>query len=230
MRIHYLQHVPFEDLGYIEHWAQSNSHTITRTAFYAEESPPGIFNFDFLVIMGGPMGVHDTDQYPWLPEEKNFIKQCVLSGKKVLGICLGAQLIAASLGANVFPNPYKEIGWHSVNRLKNLEMPEFSGMFPDSFLAFHWHGDTFELPTGAIHLAQSEACVHQAFYCPPAALGLQFHLESTAQSIASLIEHCGHELVPSPYIQSSQDMGSKPEFIASSNAIMRDVLDFMVTL
>ncbi|MEW8197867.1 MAG: type 1 glutamine amidotransferase, partial [Candidatus Thiodiazotropha endolucinida] len=111
MRAHYLQHVPFEDLGSIENWLKRSGYEITRTRLYESEELPGIESVDLLVIMGGPMSVNDDQDFPWLVEEKEFIKKVIESGKPVLGICLGAQLIACSLGAEVFSNSVKEIGW-----------------------------------------------------------------------------------------------------------------------
>ncbi|MDA8141279.1 MAG: type 1 glutamine amidotransferase [Desulfobacteraceae bacterium] len=228
MRIHYLQHVPFEGLGYIATWAKHLGHTLSATALYADASPPTSDAFDLLVIMGGPMGVYDTDQFAWLTQEKRFLEKVLRQNKPVLGICLGAQLMADVLGAKVFKNQHKEIGWHPVNRAAAASHTGWEKIFPERFDAFHWHGDTVDLPSGALHLAQSEACRHQAFYYPPAAIGLQFHLESTQESIDQLMEHCGHELVPGPYIQSRQQIHGRKKLIASSNEHMEIVLNYLL--
>ena len=114
MRIHYLQHESHEGLGCIEDWAKRKGHLITSTKFYEDSKLPDLSAFDFLIIMGGSMGVNDEDKYKWLKSEKDFIKRTINSKKPVLGICLGSQLIADALGAKVYPNKYKEIGWMDI--------------------------------------------------------------------------------------------------------------------
>lgn len=227
MRIHYLQHVRFEGLGYIEQWVRKQGHLLSATALYAGEPLPPFDAFDLLIIMGGPMGVYDTDQYAWLLQEKRFLETAFKQDKPILGICLGAQLMADVLGAKIYQNQYKEIGWHAVTRTDAAEGTEFAEVFPERFQAFHWHGDTFDLPAGALHLAQSEACRHQAFFFPPAAIGLQFHLESTWESIDQLITHCGHELVTAPYIQSPADIRNQKALVAPSNTQMDRILNYL---
>lgn len=218
MRLHYVQHVPFEGLGAIAEWAAFRGHSVTGTEvfgspFGASASPgaqgprqndrfrsgqsrfPDLSTFDFLVIMGGPMGVYDDAEHPWLPAERAFINEAIGSGKNVLGICLGAQLIAAALGAPVKRAPHTEIGWYPVElTAAGRQLPVFAD-FPDRFEAFHWHGDMFELPQGAVGAARSAACPHQALVLEEGrVVGLQFHLEETPDSVSALVEHAGHEL------------------------------------
>ncbi|WP_200821297.1 type 1 glutamine amidotransferase [Oceanicoccus sp. KOV_DT_Chl] len=114
MRAHYLQHVPFEGLGSIETWLHTAGYDISSTKLYAAESLPALDGIEMLIIMGGPMSVNDEEQYPWLGNEKTFIQQAIDSGIPVLGICLGAQLIASAMGAKIFANPVKEIGWFPI--------------------------------------------------------------------------------------------------------------------
>lgn len=230
MHLHYLQHVPFEGLGYIAQWAETHGHSISCTSLYAEEPLPALSTFDTLVVMGGPMGVHDTALYHWMTPEKQFIEDALKQNKKVLGICLGAQLIADVLGAKVYPNLEKEIGWHSVTCSPDIQHTHWAKIIPPRFWAFHWHGDTFDLPAGALHLAQSKACCHQAFFYPPTVIGLQFHLEATRQSIAQLIQHCGHELEPAPHVQTADAIEAKTDLIAPSNQLMGSILDYLMQL
>jgi GMP synthase (glutamine-hydrolysing) len=227
MRIHYLQHVPFEGLGCIEPWALHQGHSLSATALFAGDALPDPLSFDWLIVMGGPMGVHDEMEFPWLVQETQFIRQCVRQGKKILGICLGAQLIARALGADVYPNQHKEIGWHPVTSSPGADGTGLGPLLPQTFFAFHWHGDTFGLPNGAVHLAQSEACRHQAFFYPPAVLGFQFHLESTFESIGELIDSCNDELVTAPYIQNRELIQSRRDLVLPSNDLMRRVLEFI---
>lgn len=226
MHIHYLQHVPFEGLGYIEQWAARQGHSLSATALFADEPLPPPESFDLLVIMGGPMGVYDTDRFDWLTREKRFLEKVLKASKPAIGICLGAQLMADVLGAKVYRNPHKEIGWHPVTRTPATQGSGWTEIFPERFQAFHWHGDTFDLPHGALHLCRSEACRHQAFFYPPAALGLQFHLESTRSSIDQLLTHCRDELVTAPYIQSADQIQGEDKWIAPSNGLMHAILDF----
>lgn len=226
MNIHYFQHVPFEGLGYIQEWAHHQGHRVTGTMLHADGRLPEPSDWDCLVVLGGPMGVHDTDQHAWLAREKRCIETALRSGKPVLGICLGAQLIADVLGARVYRNAHTEIGWYAVNPTRTAGSSDVGALFADPFHAFHWHGDTFDIPTGAVHLASSSACRNQAFFYPPAALGLQFHLESTQASIDALIDQCGAELIEGLFIQDAARIRDQSRRIASSNAHMRRILDF----
>lgn len=105
MRAHYLQHVPFEGLGYIESWLRAKGYPVTGTRFFESTRLPSLDEFDILIVMGGPMSANDESTFPWLGQEKEFIRNAIEAGKSILGICLGAQLIASAMGARVFPNP-----------------------------------------------------------------------------------------------------------------------------
>ncbi|MBN2684953.1 MAG: type 1 glutamine amidotransferase [Pontiellaceae bacterium] len=201
MKLHYLQHVKFEGLGQIESWALSQNIEISCTRLFDGDALPPLEQFDALVIMGGPMGIYDHDEHPWLVEEKVFIKRVIDEDKPVLGICLGAQLIADVLGAKVYPGPQKEIGWFPLQRTK--EAPEW---FPETLTAFHWHGDTFDIPDGAVRLASSDACANQGFIVRDHVIALQFHMETTPQSMEALIANCAAELVDAPFIQTIDQM------------------------
>lgn len=225
MHIHFLQHVPFEGLASIRDWIERGGHTVGCTRLYAGDGFPRPEAVDLLIVMGGPMGVHDVDDYPWLTAEKAFLRAVIDAGKRVLGICLGAQLIADVLGARVFPNRQKEIGWFPVTRCTDAESYPLGRLLPDTFMAFHWHGDTFELPPGATHLAQSAACRHQAYAVGGRILGLQFHLETTPESARELIEHGGDELVDGPTIQSADEMLAGSARFSELNRLMFTLLD-----
>lgn len=221
MNFHYVQHVPFENLACIEHWAKEKGYTITSSKMYADDSFPSIGELDWVVIMGGPMGVYDDVQYPWLKKEKNFIEQAIHHGKRVLGICLGAQLIAHVLGAKVYANSYKEIGWFPVSLTDSGKNAKLFHQFPPTFTIFQWHGDTFDLPAGCEHSAYSDACVNQAFTYNENTVALQFHLESTQQSIEQLLIHCGHECEEGgEYIQLPVEIRSQKQFILENNRLL----------
>ena len=196
MHLHYLQHVPFETPAYIKIWAHQNNHPLTDTHLYRNEELQSVDvnTIDVLVVLGGPMGVHDEEEYPWLSREKDFIKACISRDKKVLGICLGAQLIADVLGADVRPMSYKEIGWFPIKWNEAFrQRPEFD-FLPPQQTVLHWHGDLFEIPDGAIPLAESEACTNQGFMVDNQILGLQFHLEMTREGLTGLIANSKSEL------------------------------------
>ena len=227
MRAHYLQHVPFEGLGSIERWLQNAGHEISCTRLYHSEALPSPQDIDFLVVMGGPMSVNDEAEWPWLVQEKQFIKNTIEAGKPVLGICLGAQLIATAMGGEVFRNSVKEIGWFPVEAVR----PEGASCFcfPEEIEVFHWHGETFSLPAGAVHIARSKGCENQAFQIGKSVVGLQFHLETTSVSAQAIVEHCRDELVEGIYIQSEEEILSAPEERYSSiNMLMGSVLEYLV--
>lgn len=152
------------------------------------------------------MGIHDHADYAWLLPEKKLIKEAIDAGKTVLGVCLGAQLIADVLGAKVYRSAHKEIGWFDVEASPAFELTKFALALPSRFEAFHWHGDTFQIPKNAVALGGSEACGHQGFVFDHRVVGLQFHLETTHESAMALIEHCGHELDGSTYVQLAAKM------------------------
>lgn len=226
MNLHYLQHVPFEGPGSIATWAGNHKCRLTATKLYANEQLPHPDQFEALIVMGGPMSIHDHKLYPWLVREKEFIKAAIAAGKPVLGICLGAQLIADVLGAKVYKNTEKEIGWFPINPAPNLGK-ELSRIFPAAMTVFHWHGETFDIPHGASHLAQSVACRNQGFSYREKVIGLQFHLESTPESVRALIDNCGAELVAAPFIQSPDTMLVPAENFKTVNAIMDSLLSYL---
>ncbi len=225
MRIHSLQHVPFEGVGAIGTWAEERGHTISRTHLSRGEPLPEPTEFDWLVVMGGPMNIYEDEKYPWLKEEKRFIKRMIEEGKVVLGICLGAQLVADVLGGRVRKNEHREIGWHPVSLTPEAQRSEAFGSLPEKFIALQWHGDTFDLPPGAIHAAKSEACINQAFQLGRA-IGLQFHLEASMESIDDLIKNCSEELSGGgEFVQSAGEIRAGVGVIPEMNGLMYRFLD-----
>ena len=206
MRMHTLEHVPFEGPAALEDWAKTHGHSLARTAVYENGPLPALEDFDFLAVLGGPMSIHDEAEHPWLVAEKAMLRRAVKAEKKLLGICLGAQLLAEVLGGTVTRNPESEIGWMEVEATEaGLASPLFAGL-PALFTAFHWHGETFSIPPGGVHLARSRACANQAFAYGPNILGVQFHLETTPRSMNLLIEHCADEIVDAPHVQDAARM------------------------
>lgn len=202
MRLHVLQHVAFENAAMIGDWAEARGHELAATELFGDQRPPGIDDFDLLAVMGGPMSVHDTSRFPWLSLEKDLLRQVVEVRKPLIGVCLGAQLIAEVLGGGVSRNPEPEIGWFPVSMTEEGRRCAFTRHFPEEFTAFHWHGETFEIPPGARRLAGSLASANQAFAYRDFAVGLQFHIEYKPESIRAMLKHCGDEIFDAPHIQS----------------------------
>ena len=226
MRAHYFQHVPFEGLGSIEFWFKSKGYELTCTRFFESADFPHVDEIDFLLIMGGPMSVNDEDKFPWLASEKQFVRAAIEAGKPVLGVCLGAQIIASAMGARVFANPEKEIGWFPIQGIPHTDGSAFK--FPASVTVFHWHGETFDLPSGAVQLARSEVCENQAFQLGRQVIGLQFHLETTPQSIKEIVAHSRHELVPAKFVQTEETiLSASPDRYKLINNLMSDVLNYL---
>ena len=235
MQAHYLQHVPFEGLGYIETWLQDNHYQVSSTQlFNSKYQFPEIEPLDLLVILGGPMSANDEQLHPWLTKEIQFIKKAIATGIPILGICLGAQLIAKSVSSSIYPNPKKEIGWFPIRATQLSASKQYRShknehfQFPNELNVFHWHGETFDLPVNAAHLAYSDFCKIQAFQLGKHIMGLQFHLETTVETARKLISQCGHEIVPSNSIQTAQYMLDAPtQYYTQANQEMTKILAFL---
>lgn len=206
MNVHVFQHVAFEGIGSMQTWFDRHGAAVRWTRWCdAVPQPPDWSTTDLLVIMGGPMSVNDEHVFPWLVEEKRMIADYLGRGKPLLGICLGAQLIAQVYGGRVYPNREREIGWWPIE-----PVGEVSGYRCSAMPVFHWHGETFDLPPGAVHLARSAGCDHQAFALPGRIVGLQYHLETTPASAAELIHHAGHEMTTSRFVQDAASLAATP--------------------
>jgi len=233
MRVHYLQHVFFEGIGFIEELIKH--HEVTKTELYKNDRLPEVLNFDCLIVMGGPMSIKDDQLYPWLAKERLFIKKVIEANIKVVGICLGAQLLADALHAKVFSNPVKEIGWFSFEKSLDLESTILKGIFNDSEMVFHWHGDTFDIPSGAINIGRSNGCIHQGFIYKNQVIGLQFHLEMTEMAINAILKNCEDEIIcglgldteHSIYIQDQSTILGQMNYVARNNELMTKILNVL---
>jgi GMP synthase-like glutamine amidotransferase len=225
MNVHVLQHAVFDGIGSIAQWLDDRNAKTTWSHADLSWFVPRIEGLDLIIVLGGPMSVNDETEYPWIAGEKQFIREAIRQGVAVLGICLGSQLIASAMGAPVFPNTHREIGWFEIERAGPAE-----GVFqfPERMTVFHWHGETFDLPGGAVRLAGSAACRNQAFQIGPNVIGLQCHLEATAEGIESMISHCRDELVESAYVQSEETIRSIPsaDFVRP-NVQMVEILNYL---
>jgi GMP synthase-like glutamine amidotransferase len=223
MNIIAFKHFAFDDDHAFRSWANLGGHRLDVKDLSLEIDAKWLDDMDLLVICGGPMSVNEEEKYPWLASEKQFVKQAIQLGKKVLGICFGAQMIAELLGSPVYRNEYKEIGWHSINRTQE-EHPWLSGL-PEQFMSFQWHGDTFDLPQDTRLLAYSEACKVQAFAYRERVIGLQFHLETTPACMESMFAHWSSELIQAPYIQTAEQIRSQFACSEQSITMLHGILD-----
>jgi GMP synthase-like glutamine amidotransferase len=231
MRLHVIQHVPFEGPALIAEWAAECGHELT-TGLALTEEYPACDDVDLLVVMGGPMDADDEVASPWLHAEKHYIAECIAAGHAVLGVCLGAQILAEVLGGRVRRNPQAEIGWYPVSKTDEGRLARLIASWPDSFVVGQWHGDTFDLPEGFEPILSSEACANQAFVFEGRVVGLQFHLEWSEESLGALIDACGSELEASGLFTSSaiQILDEAAERIAANRALLFALLDGLAEL
>jgi len=222
-RVHVVQHVPFEPGARIAAEAARYG-PVTTTRVFAGDSFPLSKDFDALVVMGGPMGVHDDAVHAWLADEKRFLVGALHDGKPVLGVCLGAQLLAHVLGARVYRNPHKEIGWFDVTALP-VSRANAAGGVPERLRVFHWHGDTFELPRGAVNLMRSEACENQWFALGASVQGIQFHLEVSMETVRGMLDAGADDLTPGPFVQSRDELLSGGAHLPAAHALLDRTLE-----
>ena len=229
MKIHILQHVHFEGPGYIADWAEKHGHTLSFTKFFEAFTIPLPTDIDLLIVLGGPMSVNDTKKFPWLCDEKDYIYHLAKKGCKILGICLGAQLIASAYGLDVYPNKVKEIGWFPIQKNTRLKL-DFLENLPIEIPAFHWHGETFEIPGRANRLFSSEACTNQGFVINNRVFALQFHWEVTKESVQQLIKFSGDELKEEKWVQPAKRLAGTDEEFSAINRRMEELLDYIANL
>ncbi len=190
-----LQHHRIETLGTIADALDGAgfSYDCVRT-FAGEPVPRDLAGADGLVIMGGPMGVYETDRYPFIRDELALIESALKDEKPILGVCLGSQLLAATLGASVRRGSAKELGWYPVRMSAEAKEDRLLRDAPETFMALHWHGDVFDLPRGAVALASSQMTPLQAFRYGEKAYGFLFHMEVTAEAISAMVREFSDEV------------------------------------
>jgi GMP synthase-like glutamine amidotransferase len=217
MRIDVLEHAANEGPGKIGAWAESRGHIVKHVRMDLGDPPPSLDDAGMIVIMGGGMNIYQHRDYPWLVDEKRFLAKAIARGVPLLGICLGAQLLADVLGGKVVQNPHKEVGWWPV-RFLDRSAP-FDG-FPAECPMFHWHGDTFDLPPRARRIAESDACRNQAFAFGDRIIGLQFHAEVAPEDLAAFCDAAPQDMEDGPYSQARLAIvGSPPEMRAADSAL-----------
>lgn len=228
MRIHVVQHVPFEGPGLIGQWALAHGHSLA-TSLAIAEGYPDAEAVDLLVVMGGPMDADDEVASPWLVPEKRFVAETIAAGRLVLGVCLGAQIVAEVLGGCVRRGRELEIGWYPVTVTDAARATPLFAQWPDELVVGHWHGDTFDLPAGMEPILSSAVTANQAFVFDDRVVGLQFHLEWDAETLAALLRECPGDLARSgAHVATAAAMAAAiPERVAACRARLFGLLDGM---
>lgn len=227
MKIHCIIHESFEGIGCIKDWIALKKHKVSFTLVFNNEKFPNPADIDWLIIMGGGMSVYEEDKYPQLTQEKEFIRKCIDTKKTILGICLGSQFLADSLGAKVYPAKEKEIGWFPVLLYKN-NLPVPLKSLPGSLMAFHWHGDTFDIPKNAVGFASSELTPNQGFFYDENILALQYHYEVDEYAVRKMVQNAEKELSEKGrFIQSSEKIIEGIRYVKENNSIMFRMLDYL---
>ncbi|MCG6862476.1 MAG: type 1 glutamine amidotransferase [Chromatiaceae bacterium] len=225
MRIHCLLHSHLGGEIYLPIWAAQKGYLWTSSVVPSVPSLPTPDDLDCLVVLGGPMSAWEEEKYPWLTAEKRLLECLIEAGKPILGICLGAQLVADVLGARTYIGMHKEIGWHLVEATTESRIHPVGAVLPSSFETFLWHGDSFDIPDGATQIARSAAFESQAFVWNRV-LALQFHLEVRPDWVGRITARDAGELVDSGFVQSLDTILGKPqELYRLNNAIMERLLD-----
>jgi len=225
MKAHCLMNIGFEGPGYITDWIDQHGHFMRVWKLFEDSALPEVKDIDLLLVMGGPMNIYEEEKYPYLTGEKELIHACIREKKHVLGICLGAQLIANALGEKVFKNREKEIGWLPMHPYGDRADDKIRSVIPETFTPFHWHGETFDLPEGASLLGSSPACQNQGFLFGDRVLALQFHLEVTPQIVEDLVEHASDDLTAGDYVQSVRQIREGLENCPENRDILFQLLD-----
>ncbi|MFP7478264.1 type 1 glutamine amidotransferase [Terribacillus saccharophilus] len=220
MIIDVLQHVPFEDLAAIKGWGESRGHSFRVQHLYENPVLPDAKDISMLIILGGPMSANDADS--WIVGERTLILELIDQQKPIFGICLGAQQIAKALGATVFQGEQKEVGWFPIQTITS-HFP----FIPDKMAVFHWHGEQFTLPDDATRLFGNEVCENQGFMYQGNVIGLQFHFETTKESMEKLILHDKAYIDDGAFVQSADVMKSS-KLPAENVEVLFQLLDHLV--
>lgn len=228
MHIHSFQHDHFENLDFIGSWAAKYNFSTSVTRLDLNQELPLLTDFDWLVVLGGKMSVNDSDKYSWITKEIEFIRQCIDSGKIVIGICLGSQLVASALGARVFKNTEPEMGFWPVLFNTHAHNDPIFKHFPSELNVLHVHFDTFSLPNGAVSMASSAATNCQVFRVGKTVFAFQFHFEVTSENIAGFIKAVEPEIVEGKYCQTAAQILELSDKCNWNNYIFKKILDAIV--
>ena len=236
LKVHYFQHIAGEGFGSCYDYLKAHQAQITATEFFALpvelpleiEALPQVEDVDLLIIMGGSMSVNDEANYPWLKIEKRWLRRYLALGKPAIGLCLGGQLIANALGAAVSKNAIQELGWTTVRKVQHVPQDCFA--LPEYFNVMQWHSETFEIPKGAIHLAENDVCRNQMYQIGKNVLGFQFHPEITPETLSLFLENDEElALFSGTHVQTESELkrSAKMQFL-QGNQLLNQAIEYVM--
>lgn len=225
-RIGILQHFWCENADALDTALTDLGHRTTLVKLWDGEPVPGAGDFDGWLVMGGPMNVDQVDQHPYLGPERELLTELIAQDRPVIGVCLGAQLLARAGGARVYPKRPREIGLFNIGLTPAAASDPLFSLLGNPQEVFQWHGDTFDLPPGAVHLARSQRFANQAFRLGRRVYALQFHLECTLPTVQNIVQACERELAELPPEDSFQQFVPRlAEALAAQQILARGMIE-----
>lgn len=213
LKVAIIQHTAVDSPGVVLHWIETHDLDCQVIRIDQKDDIPNAPDADILMSFGGPQSLHLPDQPDWVHQERSLMQQYVNSGRRVLGICLGAQMLASAMGAETMPNEQPEVGWHMISRVDASQTSHSGGIsagqlagLPERARVLHWHQNTFALPDGATHLYRSDACANQGFAMDDRAIGFQFHPEVTEKTIRYFLQVSGLVRKQGKHVQSREEI------------------------
>lgn len=205
IRVLVIQHSAADSLAAAQRVLDCLGHEVSTVRIDRREPIPSSVEYDALMMLGGPYGMSASEVPDWIADEQALIRKYVDQDRRVMGICLGSQILASSLGAKVRRNEQPEVGWHRVTRVSE-ESAIARGAFPEQMTVFQWHQDTFEIPPGATRLFESSACVNQAYSIDDRVFGFQFHLEANERTVRTFVAVSPLRKRQSPSVQTESEI------------------------